>query len=144
MKIFCVSGDVRLADLPFPLTPALSLGEREKSVGTGAEYVLPLLGERAGVRGTATFTSPRFIGSQVCGPGNDEQSRLRLCQAGAGEVVELASWIVSVDEPGICRMLRGWVVTELESQNHALLNGVAARERKSSMRRKTFCGFEGR
>src|SRR5882762_1175286 len=101
MKIFCVSGDVRLADLPFPLTPALSLEKRKKSVGTGAEYVLPLLEKRTKMRKTATFTSPRFIESQVYGPGNDEQSRLRLCQAGAGEFVEPASWIVSVDEPGI-------------------------------------------
>jgi hypothetical protein len=106
MKIFCVSGDVRLADLPFPLTPALSLGERE-SVGTGAEYVLPLLGARAGVRGTAAFTSPRCIKRQNCGLGNDEQPRPGFRQAGASEFVEPASWIVSVDEPGICRMLRG-------------------------------------
>ena len=44
-------------DTPFPLTPALSPGESENNWQSQARSPskLPLLGERAGVRGTAIF-----------------------------------------------------------------------------------------
>jgi hypothetical protein len=87
----------------FPLTPTLSLGGRERA-GLAS-------GGRSPKRRNCEVSILRWSRKK-------QQAGLDLCEAGVGEFIEPAGGIVSGQEPGVGRVARGWIMAELERNDH--------------------------